>query len=84
MRPQHWLAILIAITALMLAGCSGQGTPLSPTETIPPATTEPEAMEATEPAQEPDECIQCHTDQQRLIDTAAPEEPAAAESSGEG
>ena len=29
-------------------------------------------------------CIECHTDQQALIDTAKPEEPVAKENEGEG
>jgi len=62
-----------------------------------PTTVETE--EATEPTDEPpvdevvesssgdvpeDECLNCHSDKQRLIDTAKPEEEVVSESSGEG
>jgi hypothetical protein len=85
MRLPQWLAILLSVSMLMLAGCSGDGAPESPTVTS--AVTAPEATEAADPTQEPpeiDECIECHNDQQRLIDTAAPEGPAPPESIGEG
>ena len=55
---------------------------------LPTATSEAEAVESTPVnAQEDeptDECLECHTDKQRLIDTAKPEEEVVSESSGEG
>lgn len=34
--------------------------------------------------EEPDYCMECHTDQQMLIDTGKPQEEAVVESEGEG
>ena len=41
----------------------------------------PEAISASE---QPNYCLDCHTDQKSLIDTAKPEEPVVEESEGEG
>ena len=56
------------------------------------AAVEPEATPETEPEQsdvdmamqEDDYCLDCHTDKDRLIDTASHEEEVVEESSGEG
>lgn len=70
--------------------------PVEPTSIPTVAPTE----ESAEPTDEPpvdevaadsssqdipeDECLNCHTDKQSLIDTAKPEEEVVSESSGEG
>jgi PBP1b-binding outer membrane lipoprotein LpoB len=75
---QNTTSILILI-ALFLAGCaSAKAESPAATET----STETEAASTTQP--EADECLACHTDKQRLIDTAKPEEPAESESKGVG
>lgn len=43
----------------------------------------PEAVQIPETPQ-PDECLLCHLDKQRLIDTADPEVEVVSESEGEG
>ena len=53
------------------------------------AVAAPEPEVSTAPAQATaapslNECVNCHTDKQRLIDTARPEEVAVKESSGAG
>ena len=40
--------------------------------------------EDAEPVAEDDQCINCHTDKQALIDTAKPEEEVESENEGEG
>lgn len=72
-------ATLLAAGALAMAACAGPrpapSTPPPVVETTVPATPAPEGG---------DECYDCHTDRQRIIDNLEPEAPVKAESSGEG
>jgi hypothetical protein len=69
------------VLGLFLSSCSAQAE--IPTETGTPAETEVEATPT--PSVESGECLACHTDKQRLIDTAKPEEADhEAESKGVG
>lgn len=73
------LAGLLLLLGLLLSACSRSVE--TPTATEAPAETEVVATIAPDAA----ECLACHTDKQRLIDTAKPEEIAAeTESSGVG
>lgn len=73
------LAGLLLSFGLLLVACSRSGE--TPTATEAPAETEIVATSAPEAG----ECLACHTDKQRLIDTAKPEETSGeSESSGVG
>ena len=62
-------------------------TPTDVTEDPPTTTPEPDIPDETEevtdvPVQET--CVECHSDQQSLIDTAKPQEEVVSENEGEG
>lgn len=59
-----------------------QTTPTPDTTTLASERDDEIQEMATEP--EMDECIECHTDKERLIQTADPVEEVESESSGEG
>jgi hypothetical protein len=46
--------------------------------------TDPEPTEEVAAEPQVDNCVECHTDQQTLIDTADPVEEVASENEGEG
>ena len=74
---------LLMIGVLALTTCQ----PRSPTEAAtetnnPTAETDVEMVAFGQPAA--NECLNCHTDKQRLIDTGKPVETAEAESKGVG
>lgn len=90
---RRFFLLPLVVLAALLTGCSNQNAqavhntdtrPASQLQVQPTATVM--AVEVVEEAQLPvDECVACHTDRQRLTDTAAPEdEGGEAESSGVG
>jgi hypothetical protein len=93
LRPTVIIAALILALAFLLVGCSSE-VPAEPTPTQEQEVSEPtptEVVEENSPAVEQEvevavdqACVDCHQDKERLIDTADPEEPVEAESSGEG
>jgi hypothetical protein len=84
---------IFIINALLLSSCGSTNTqlnvdePLAPPLDLAPAspTQALSTPEATEAAAATDECLKCHTDKDRLIETADAVEPIAeGESKGVG
>ncbi len=80
MRKSGFSGFLIVLGFFFLSACAAASTEL------PSATEEAVATEAVATSTpEAGECLACHTDKQRLIDTAAPViEAAEGESKGVG
>jgi hypothetical protein len=78
------LACLLLAAALLASACApdtGARAAAAPTST--PADL-PSDDGGTPVSPAVDECLKCHTDQERLIETAKPEEVVVKESSGTG
>lgn len=75
------LSSALIVVAFLLSACASSND-LSPTATAEEKPVETETVVEVQP--ETDECLACHTDKQRLIDAAAPEVEAEAESKGVG
>ena len=90
-----WQFIILVVVTLYLSGCQNSGMSASLGDVVAPGSNnslvpdaavddpEPTPLDETQPVT--DECLSCHADKDRLIDTAEPvEEPAESESSGVG
>jgi len=93
MQKRRWLSLIILVPVLLLAACQGEVVTIPEAEVYAsvdvPAQSEtsPIGVAPTPTSQtpaEPNECLNCHVDKQRLIDTAKPEEVVESESSGVG
>lgn len=79
MRKSWFSGILIVLGLFLFSACAAASTE------SPSATEEAVATESVVAAPEAGECLACHTDKQRLIDTAEPiVEAAESESKGVG
>jgi len=72
---------ILLIAFFLLSACGKAGT-TSPTATVEEKPVETEAVAEVTP--DTDECVACHTDKERLIETAAPKVEAESESKGVG
>lgn len=98
--PLFFLVLVVLIISGSLAGCSEQAaslpegeepvgevqiTPVQPTPTDADAAEEqPQEVDLIKAEDEVNQCLECHTDREALIDNAAPQVTIEEESSGEG
>lgn len=88
---------LLLIGIVLLQGCSTPTSSIQPPETVAVVETavslatptsqpsaESMALDPTEAPVAPDTCVACHSDKQRITDTAKPEEDTEGESKGVG
>ena len=90
MRQHRWIYLLL-VTALLLPGCQ-TAEPATTSDTQIPSQAKVNLLSLSISDQfanadfqmEENECLKCHADKQRLIDTAKEEDVAESESSGVG
>jgi hypothetical protein len=74
----------MTVAMLVLAACAAKPPTEAATEAEPAAEIEEATSVAVASAVPDTECLNCHTDKQHLIDTAAPVVEAESESKGIG
>jgi len=78
---KKYIFVLVFTTFVWLTSCQERPAKV---EGIREAAPVAMSIAPTRPPTEPDHCADCHTDQDRLISTAKPEEIVEAESTGAG
>jgi hypothetical protein len=79
------IILFVGIGLLLMGGCTAKSiTDNTPTEAAIEATAQVTAVAEEPVLVETDTCVDCHTDKQRLIDTADPVEEEAGEGESEG
>ena len=85
-KVRFLFTLLLTLLFMSLSGCTG-ATPAPATPTDEPIEEESAPVEEVATVSEPVEvnnCLECHTDKDSLIDTAKPEEVVVSENEGEG
>ncbi len=80
---KYKFVFLLIVALFALSACASKHPTQEATETDPTAVAE-ETPEAVVSAVPDTECVNCHTDKQHLVDTAAPIVEAEGESKGVG
>ncbi|MCB2179842.1 hypothetical protein KQH54_01825 [bacterium] len=87
-KPRKSIFIGCLFWIIFLASCSstanGGNIEEVETEVVPTATSQVVLALPTETPEEVNECLNCHSDKQALIDTAKPEEEVVSENEGAG
>ena len=84
MRLLRILALFFALALISACTPKGSESPVPPTAAdIQPTNAVAQVVEPTAAPQK-DNCVDCHTDKNQLIDTAKPEEVVEEESEGAG
>ena len=91
MRHYKWLYLLL-ITTMLLSSCQANELAATDVEAPSPLLAKVNPLTVSISDQqvqvanelEPNECLNCHTDKERLIETATVEEAGESESSGVG
>ncbi len=90
MKQFRWISLIVIVT-LLLSSCGPGGdgaAPVAaalPVQGFEPATVLVSNPDRTSSEAAPNECLACHADKEKLIQTGKPvEEPAESESSGVG
>lgn len=88
-KIRHRILVSCLFWIIFLASCSSANTGGNvveemETEAVPTATSRVALALPTEIPEEPNACLNCHSDKQHLIDTAKPEEEVVSENEGAG